>query len=294
MRLSPKAHHSYPMRGDIKPLLPCAPTRPLLILNLDIPVPSSRFITMSSASSVARRFLSQRSIRVLVSPTPVTFAERRSILQVLEQYGPVEVFKMTPVRFIPLATTFKSSIQHTVALIDSRADFCGFTQGYHANFVSVTREAATASKLIACSPLTYDVPESLMNADIHIADLAELEGFDDSTPSAGFATARPTAVEDGGVRRDKMQFKLEIFPEPEYQHRFAMIGSPLQNPWPDVYFKDKSLLSGTLKQSLPQTIAASGFAHWPLDSTEDSCVPRPDRKEERLQLKRWLPSKMKD
>jgi hypothetical protein len=33
----------------------------------------------------------------MVSPAPATFAERRSILQVLEQYGPVDVFKKSPV-----------------------------------------------------------------------------------------------------------------------------------------------------------------------------------------------------
>jgi hypothetical protein len=39
-----------------------------------------------------------RTLRVLVTPTPITFAERRAILQVLEQHGPVEVFKMTMVQ----------------------------------------------------------------------------------------------------------------------------------------------------------------------------------------------------
>lgn len=37
--------------------------------------------------------LARRSIRVLISPTPSTFAERRSILQVLKQYGKIDVFK---------------------------------------------------------------------------------------------------------------------------------------------------------------------------------------------------------
>lgn len=53
---------------------------------------------MASIAGAARRSMPQRSIRVLVSPTPITFAERRSVLQVLEQHGAVEVFRMTPVR----------------------------------------------------------------------------------------------------------------------------------------------------------------------------------------------------
>lgn len=77
-------------------------------------------LTMASATSFARRSISERSIRVLVSPTPATFAERRSILQVLEQYGPVEVFKMTPVwlpsrchlQSLCLGFTFKEQTKH--------------------------------------------------------------------------------------------------------------------------------------------------------------------------------------
>lgn len=69
--------------------------------------PPSR-IFMAAVGNVARqlrdRTLRERSIRVLVSPTPITFAERRSILQVLEQYGPVEFFKMLPVGLSPPAT----------------------------------------------------------------------------------------------------------------------------------------------------------------------------------------------
>lgn len=52
----------------------------------------------NAARQVRDRVLGERSIRVLVTPTPITFAERRSVLQVLEQYGPVEFFRMTPVR----------------------------------------------------------------------------------------------------------------------------------------------------------------------------------------------------
>jgi len=53
--------------------------------------------TMSLAARAARSSMRERSIRVLVSPTPMTFAERRSVLQVLEQFGRVDVFRMAPV-----------------------------------------------------------------------------------------------------------------------------------------------------------------------------------------------------
>lgn len=56
----------------------------------------------SSASRWSRaavnRSWAKRSLRILVEPAPVTFAERRSVLQVLQQKGPIEVFTVVPVR----------------------------------------------------------------------------------------------------------------------------------------------------------------------------------------------------
>ncbi|GAB0134977.1 hypothetical protein EsDP_00003329 [Epichloe bromicola] len=221
-------------------------------------------------STVARRSIAERSIRVLVSPTPITFAERRSVLQVLEQYGPVEVFKMTP--------------------------------GYHANFVSVTKEATTALRLVACSPLTYNMPVSRMKTDIHIVDLVDGDSSNDINTNSN----RPSITNSGGETAGddaasgeeflhaskQTQFKLEIFPAPDYKHEFAMYGSPLHQSWPTSYHKDKSFVASTLKQSLPQTMASSGLAHWLLD-TGSSGTSKTDGKSERLRLKGWLPSKMK-
>jgi hypothetical protein len=52
----------------------------------------------STTIKALRQTLPRRSLRILVSPTPITFAERRSVLQALQQFGPVEFFQMTPVR----------------------------------------------------------------------------------------------------------------------------------------------------------------------------------------------------
>lgn len=46
------------------------------------------------------RPLWDRSLRILVHPIPLTFRERRAILQVLEDVGPVEVFRQDPVSAI--------------------------------------------------------------------------------------------------------------------------------------------------------------------------------------------------
>ncbi|KFG83784.1 hypothetical protein MANI_009407 [Metarhizium anisopliae] len=228
---------------------------------------------MSSAINIVRRrSIPERSIRVLVSPAPVTFAERRSVLQVLEQYGSVEVFKMTP--------------------------------GYHANFISVTKEAATASKLVEYSPLTYHIPVNQMNTDVCIADLDDSESFNSlksNWPSMAAAPDQPPPLVTKHVftshaassHQEQRQFTLEIFPAPDYMHKFAMTGSPLHHSWPEAYRKDKSFLAATLKQSLPQTMASKGLAHWLFDVGSNN-ASESERKAERLQLKGWMPSKMKD
>ncbi|PNY22584.1 Uncharacterized protein TCAP_07092 [Tolypocladium capitatum] len=216
---------------------------------------------MASIAGAARRSMSQRSIRILVSPTPITFAERRAVLQVLEQHGPVDVFKMTP--------------------------------GYHSNYVSVTREPTTARRLVASSPLRYNAAVPRANADMHVADLGEPESFHGDPPAVTEGLDEPTTssveTDAESAPREHREFTLEIFPAPDYNHRYAMSGSPLHHSWPDAYGQDKSFAATTLKQSLPQTVAARGLAHWLCDPGKAS---RMEHKARRLQLKGWLPSKM--
>ncbi|RDA85437.1 hypothetical protein CP532_1535 [Ophiocordyceps camponoti-leonardi (nom. inval.)] len=72
--------------------------------------------------------LADRTIRVLVSPTPITFAERRAVLHVLEKHGAVQMFRMTP--------------------------------NYQSNYISVTRDAETVERLVRSSPISYQLPPS--------------------------------------------------------------------------------------------------------------------------------------
>ncbi|KAG5944472.1 hypothetical protein E4U53_006878 [Claviceps sorghi] len=238
---------------------------------------------MQSAASLARRSIAQRSIRVLVSPVPITFAERRSVLQVLEQYGSIEAFQMAP--------------------------------GQHANFISLTKEASTATKLITCSPLVYRMPAPLKTTDIDIADLVEGDSSnafntDSTRPSVLNSSQEQSATngDDGAALHDGFasgserqqqqqqhqaaQFKLDIFPEPDYMHEFAMSRSSLHYSWPTTYTRDKSLVVSILKHSLPRTVASEGLAYWLLEP--GLCKPNKitDGKFERMQLKYWLPTKM--
>ncbi|TFB04070.1 hypothetical protein CCMA1212_003702 [Trichoderma ghanense] len=229
----------------------------------------------NAARQIRDRVLSERSIRVLVTPTPITFAERRSVLQVLEQYGPVEFFRMTP--------------------------------GYHANFVSITKESTTAERLVSSSPLTYKITEPVRSAveDIYVADLDEPESFNAAQPTITGEQQRnasplpngPNQPPEEGQKQGQREFMLEIFPLPEYNHRFAMAGSLLHGSWPEGYERDQSFMAKTLEQSLPNSIASKGLVHWMVRPSPRvvAADPRPKnpRKERRLQIKEWLPSQMK-
>lgn len=177
-------------------------------------------------------------------------------------------------------------------------------KGHYANFVSITKESTTADRLVASSPLTYKITEPARSAveDIYVADLDEPEGFSTVQPTiTGARTSSASSWSNGldqgldqgreeGLKQGQQEFKLEIFPAPEYNHRFAMAGSPLHGSWPEGYEQDQSFIATTLEQSLPKSIASKGLVHWMVSPGN---AMRNERKAKRLQIKEWLPSNMK-
>lgn len=157
--------------------------------------------------------------------------------------------------------------------------------------------------MIASSPLTYKITEPVRSAveDIYVADLNEPESFSTMQPTiTGQQTSGTNSWSDGAgqgqdqgreaeLKQGEREFKLEIFPAPEYNHRFAMAGSPLHGIWNDGYEQDQSFIVTTLRQSLPKSIASEGLVHWMVSGMKT----RGGRRMKRLQIKEWLPSYMK-
>ncbi|PHH62347.1 hypothetical protein CDD81_7209 [Ophiocordyceps australis] len=93
---------------------------------------------MAATARVSRA--ATRSLSILVTPTPLTLTERRSVLQVLEQHGRVDFFKLAP--------------------------------GYQSSFLCITRDETTAKVLVHKSPLTYSISlPSHQTADLYVADV---------------------------------------------------------------------------------------------------------------------------
>ncbi|VUC19913.1 unnamed protein product [Clonostachys rosea] len=177
-----------------------------------------------------------RSLRILVTPTPVTFAERRSILQVLEKHGPMEVFKRIP--------------------------------DYHSNFMSVTKSPETAGKLIAASPMTYTLEQG-DSPDISFSDLAQPRRLDGTKPTINASTATSS-----GANQEQRTFQINIYAERDYNHAGTFANTQLHQSWPKTLAQGETFMSNTLAQSLPNNVAKAGLSRWDGDADTRSIVPK--------------------
>lgn len=85
------------------------------------------------------------------------------------------------------------------------------------------------------------------------------------------------------------EFTVEVSPSPDYRHHSS--ASPaLTKPWPDFVKTQKSFISETLHQSLPDSLATMGLKHWVPDF---GAQPSKGRASDRLALRNWTPSKFK-
>jgi hypothetical protein len=153
-------------------------------------------------------------------------------------------------------------------------------QGYNSNFVSITKDAEAARKLIASSPIHYGMMLPQIEADPALADLEETGLKENVRVEKVYADDAP---------RDRKEFTLHIYPNRQYNHEHSMTSSPLYGAWPDAYQRDHSFTATTLKQSLPHNIAREGLAHWLVDN-EGASKQKPEHR--RIEANRWLPSRM--
>lgn len=159
-------------------------------------------------------------------------------------------------------------------------------QGYQSNFVSVAQSIHTANKLVSNSPLTYAMSTPRTDINPAIADLEESTKFDE------LKISHAESQDDGGEQKE---FKLHIYPDPDYNHEFSMTNDPLYDTWPRGYDKNRTFTTSTLEQTLPHNVARKGLSHWLTDFPPMALVTKKEglKKERRLQLKAWVPSTMK-
>ncbi|WAO89657.1 Hypothetical protein NCS54_00705400 [Fusarium falciforme] len=214
---------------------------------------------MATAAQAARVVRAQetarRSVSIAVSPPPVTLTERRSILQLLEKHGPVEHFRAIP--------------------------------GKDASFISLMRDAAAATKVTTSSP--YKVIVQTPTKSTTPANEKR------KASAGGFGTllnvieSRHTFKQDNQEDLERV-FTVEVSPSPDYRHQLSA-KSTLSRPWPDFIKDQKSFISETLNQSLPDSLATTGLKQWAPDFGAQPS--RNSNAAARFALRNGIPSKFR-
>ncbi|ATY66126.1 hypothetical protein A9K55_001334 [Cordyceps militaris] len=207
--------------------------------------------------------LANRSLRIMISPAPATFAERRSILQVLQKYGPVDIFRRE-------------------------------NQEAH-RYISVTRNEDTAKALAHLSPIACRISLPRIEPAKRARQLQSLAAppahprieFQTQANRADSARAEEPETEqqpgasDGETTRE---FVLTIGPARDFDHGKAATRATEHARWPEGYEADQSFAVLALRDTLPDTLQKKGLCYWhvrpaPADAPRDTMRQRLERKQ---------------
>lgn len=164
-------------------------------------------------------------------------------------------------------------------------------------FISVMKDEDSMKKLVSLSPLIYVVSVPTTK-QLGLRDLIVPDKFSNTRPSATPKGPDADISESSqtGQAKDTVEkeFVMNATPNPRYRHRMTGAEQSLQRSWPKFYDDNNSFTTQILKQSLPDTLAAKGLAHWNVDLGQKENGPVSDAKAmDRMQLQRWIPTKIK-
>ncbi|KAM0287193.1 hypothetical protein ACHAQH_000507 [Verticillium albo-atrum] len=185
---------------------------------------------MSRGANVIRdlsKRLASRTIQVTVVPTPVKFPERRAVLHALQKFAKIEVFRKL--------------------------------DDHEASFISVASDNESASELVRRSPLEYQLATGESSGSVRTFLTTEPSTQPILNSIIDGQIDDEADVRVGGQNTQK-DFKLHIFPAPDYIHSAAIRASPLHGPWAEG--RRETIMSSLLKRSLPADVAADGLSDW--------------------------------
>lgn len=149
------------------------------------------------------------------------------------------------------------------------------------------REEKDTEKLARLGNLVYSIKSAPKPPEISFRDLRRPDLLDGTKATIYPGSVKPDLDRDG---KERKEFQLRILRLEDYNHAGTQEKSPLNRSWPASYTRHPTLTSMILKQSLPHNPAAKGFAHWDYNLGDRGQF---SPKNERLQLKEWIPSNMK-
>ncbi|KAG9252114.1 uncharacterized protein F5Z01DRAFT_250594 [Emericellopsis atlantica] len=216
---------------------------------------ASRFARSSRSlwsRGAINRAWAPRTIGICVEPCPITFAERRAVLQVLQREAPIEVFK----RYL------------------TEAD----------KFIAVTKTTDAAERLIASSPKSYTVQTPTQPNPIFL-DLKKSKHTPDPVISDTIISDPVESDSSSQRPEEATTFTITISPK-NSQHADQGFYDPLQGSWPHQFTEFDTYTSSMLKQSLPSNMAATGLAHWGM---LESVKRKDTHEQERMEARKWIP-----
>lgn len=151
------------------------------------------------------------------------------------------------------------------------------------------RDAAAATKVTASSPHRVTVQTPTKSTTPANEKLKASAG--------GFGTllnvieSRHTFKQEQDNQEDaEREFTVEVSLSPDYRHHLSA-KSTLSRPWPDFIKDQKSFISETLNQSLPDSLATTGLKHWAPDFGAQPS--RDSNAAARFALRNGIPSKFR-
>lgn len=137
------------------------------------------------------------------------------------------------------------------------------------------KDSEGVAKAVSSSPITVNVPTS-------------------TTEPTSFVHMKGMAAQfeqQESLKSQSTEFVVDVTESPKYKHQGSS-NSLLNRVWPKFVEKDHSFASTTLQHSLPDSIAAGGLRHWNVDFGKEAT--KDSKMVERLQLRDWIPSKIKE
>ncbi|KAF5018186.1 hypothetical protein F66182_9843 [Fusarium sp. NRRL 66182] len=173
-----------------------------------------------------------------------------------------------PISFVERRSILRALEQHGIV------EHFKLLPGYRSVFVACMKESEAASKIISTSPIQSTAPK--LGSDTN--RIIRLQGLTAKFEEPQTSDTHKTNATD---------FTIQVHAAPYYRHA-ASTSSPVASVWPEWMESDLTFASRTLRQSLPNTIAARGLKHWDVDFGKQASPPY--SKADREQLRRLIPS----
>ncbi|PSR84165.1 hypothetical protein BD289DRAFT_482897 [Coniella lustricola] len=179
-----------------------------------------------------------RSLLLRVWPPPITLSERRAVLQALQRYGEIEVFKR-----LPEANTF----------------------------ICAPATSKIANQLVELSPLVFKHISNPLHSIID-QPTDDAKPFDIAAPVEVHMVEKDTQEEQEAQQRripkdfaaDPIKtFEVKInLSQDNYSHKRAIEWNPLHGPWPETSKEDQDFAYFALREVIPGSMAKEGLCDW--------------------------------